>query len=155
MIDQAVGARRRFVVLTLLGLSVPCAWAQSGIEVEGAWARATVPGQTVGGVYLQIRSSVPAQIVRVTTSDAKSAEIHSMSQEGGVMKMRQLDRLELPAGQTVTLEPGGNHIMLLDLRKPLKPGERVRLTLVIQRPGKKISVPVVAEVKPIAPDGAK
>ena len=70
-----------------------------------------------------------------------------MSHEGGVMKMRKLDFLELPPGETVALEPGGNHVMLFDIRNPLKAGERIKLTLVIEQGGKKINVPVDADVR--------
>jgi len=63
------------------------------------------------------------------------------------MKMRKLDFLDLPAGETVALEPRGNHIMLFDIRKPLQAGERIKLTLVIEQDGKKINVPVTAEVR--------
>jgi len=133
----------------LLVLAPPLAWAGSEFEVSDAWARETVPGQQVASVYLMIRSAVPARLIGVTTRGAKTAEIHSMKAEGGVMKMRRLDGLELPAGQVVKLEPGGNHIMLLDIRRQLKVGEHVRLSLVIEAAGKKQSVPVIAEVRPI------
>ena len=149
--DDLIGVMRRFALAALSATMIASvAHAASGIEVKDAWARATVPGQTVGGIYLQIRSSTPARVVRVTSPDAKSAEIHEMKMQGGVMTMRQLGALELPAGETVKLEPGGYHIMLLDIRKPLKSGEHVRLTLVVERKGKETLVPVVAEVKPIA-----
>jgi copper(I)-binding protein len=121
----------------------------SGIEVKAAWARATVPGQAVAGVYLQIRSTSKAEITGVRTPDAKRAELHSMSSEGGVMRMRQLEKLELPAGQTVTLEPNGIHIMLLDPHRQLKPGDKVKLTLLVRQGGKQVSLPVVAEVRKI------
>ena len=137
-----------FSTLFLL-LAMPDARAGSGIEISDAWARATVPGQQVASVYLQIRSATPARVIRVTSPGAKAAEIHSMTEQGGVMKMRRLDGLDLPAGQTVKLAPGGNHIMLLDIRKPLQPGERVRLTLVVQQKGKTTKIPVDAEVREI------
>ena len=117
------------------------------VEVSDAWARATMPGQAVAGVYFHVKSALKARLVGVKTSSAKTAEIHSMAQEDGVMKMRKLDFLDLPAGEAVVLKPGGNHVMLFDIRKPLKAGERIKLTLIIEQDGKKTNVPVNAEVR--------
>jgi periplasmic copper chaperone A len=123
--------------------------ATPAIEVSNAWARATVPGQQVAGVYLEIRSPRAAKIVAVKSPVSATAEIHSMSNDGGVMKMRQLETLPLPAGETVALQPGGNHIMLLDIKRQLKPGEKVPLTLVVETGGKKREVKVEAEVREV------
>jgi copper(I)-binding protein len=73
-----------------------------------------------------------------------------MSNDNGVMRMRRLPRLELPAGETVRLAPGGDHIMLLDIKRPLRVGERVPLVLTIERNGKKSSIKVQAEVRALA-----
>lgn len=151
--EFASGAVRRASVLALfLVVTMPDAWAQSAIEISDAWARETVPGQRVAGVYLHIRSAAQARLIRVTSPAAKAAEIHSMKEAGGVMRMRRLDGLELPAGQIVKLEPGGNHIMLLEIGRQLKPGEHVRLTLVVEQKGKTRSVPVVVEVRQMGSD---
>jgi len=117
------------------------------VDVSDAWTRATMPGQAVAGVYLHVKSTLKARLVGVTSSSAKTAEIHSMSHEGGVMKMRKLDFLDLPAGETVALEPGGDHVMLFDIRQPLKAGEHIKLMLVVEQGGKRINVPVDAEVR--------
>ena len=119
----------------------------ASVEVTDPWARATMPGQSVAGVYLHVKSTLRGRIVGIKSGSAKTAEIHSMSQENGVMKMRKLDFLDLPPGETVTLEPRGNHVMLFDIRKPLQAGERIKLTLVIEHDGKKINVPVTAAVR--------
>jgi hypothetical protein len=142
------------IVSLLLGgwLALAAASVQAGVVVTGAWARATMPGQTVAGVYMQIRSDAAAKLVGVSSAAAKSAELHRMSHEGGVMKMRHVDSLELPAGKTVALEPGGYHIMLMDIGQPLKPGDRVKLTLLVETGGKRQQVPVEAEVRPLAED---
>jgi hypothetical protein len=121
--------------------------AEPVAEVTGAWVRATVPGQQVAGAYLTIRSARAAKLVGVRSAVAKSAEIHSMSNDGGVMRMRKLDGLALPAGERVALEPGGNHIMLLDIERQLQPGEKVPLTLIVSQDGKKQAVKVEAEVR--------
>ncbi len=125
--------------------------AQATIAVENIWARATVPGQKVGAVYLEIRSEKPANLVGVSSPAARSAEIHSMSNDGGVMKMRRLKRLDLPAEQTVRLAPNGNHIMLLDLKQPLQPGARVPVILIVEQKGKKKWIHVQAEVRAVTP----
>lgn len=114
--------------------------AAGEVDVVQAWVRATAPGQQVAGAYLQITSTVPAKLIAASSPVAGSVEIHSMRMEGGIMKMRQLQGLDLPANKPVKLEPGGLHLMLLDLKKPLKPGDRVPLRLTIEQAGKKKSV---------------
>jgi copper(I)-binding protein len=117
------------------------------VEVSDAWVRATVPGQNVAAAYMTLRAGSAARLVGVKTKAARSAEIHSMSHEGGVMKMRRLESLELPAGQDVALEPGGNHIMLFDPIKPLKEGQRVGLKLLVEQGGKRAEISVDAPVR--------
>jgi copper(I)-binding protein len=141
--------RRAAAALSLLSLIIPAAHAQ--VEVTDAWIRATVPGQKVAAGYMKLRSAQAAKLVGVKTDAARSAEVHTMSHEGGVMKMRKLDALALPAGETVVLEPGGNHLMLFDPRKPLTKGQRVDLKLVVEQGGTRSEVPVQAEVR--TPDG--
>jgi periplasmic copper chaperone A len=121
--------------------------AQPVVEVTGAWVRATVPGQQVAGAYLTIRSARAAKLIGVKSPVAKSAEIHSMSNDGGVMRMRKLDGLALPAEERVALEPGGNHIMLLDIKRQLQPGEKVQIALTVSQGGKNQTVKVEAEVR--------
>ena len=129
--------------------------ARAQVEVTDAWVRATVPGQKVAAAYMHLRATAAAKLVGVETKAARSAEIHTMSHEGGVMKMRRLDALELPAGQAVALEPGGNHIMLFDPVKPLTEGQRVPLKLIVEQGGKRVEVAVDAPVRaPGADEGA-
>lgn len=142
------GIARAWVLLALGWLSAGAqAWAD--VQVSGAWARATLPGQKVAGVYLQLRSDAPAALIGVKSDAAKAAEIHHMTNEGGVMKMRAVDALALPPGETVALEPGGYHVMLLDIARPLKAGERVGLVLVIEQSGKRVELPVRAQIRPL------
>jgi copper(I)-binding protein len=121
--------------------------ARAQVEVTDAWVRATVPGQKVAAGYLTLRSVRTAKLVGVKTAAARSAELHSMTHEGGVMKMRRLDALDLPAGVAVALEPGGNHLMLFDPRQPLVKGQTVALELVIEQDGKRLDIPVTAAVR--------
>jgi len=89
----------------------------------------------------------------VASTFAGSAEVHWMTMEGGTMRMRPIDALELPAGQMVELAPGGYHIMLFRLRQPLSAGERLELTLELETAaGGKLQVPVSAEIRARAAD---
>lgn len=127
--------------------------AADTVQVTDAWARATVPGQKVAGAYMQIVSAVDARLVGVASPVAGSAEVHWMTMEGGTMRMRAIDALELPAGKVVDLAPGGYHIMLFRLKQPLIAGERVALTLELETvAGGKLQVPISAEIRARAVD---
>ena len=89
----------RLGTLVVLGLLSVGTGAWADVKVSGAWARATMPGQEVAAVYMQLRSDVRARLVGIKTSAAKTAELHEMSNEGGVMRMRQVASLDLPAGK--------------------------------------------------------
>jgi len=138
---------RAFLLVAICFAVSLAAQAERGVSVAQAWARATVPGQKVAGIYLDVRSDEAAVLTGVSSAAARSAEIHSMSNDNGVMRMRHLPRLDLPAGETVRLVPGGNHIMLLDIKRPLQAGERVPLTLIVERNGKKTLVQVQVDVR--------
>ena len=95
-------------------------WAQTAnVKVEGAWARATVQGQKGTGAFMKITAPEGAKLVGASSPAAGVTEVHEMKMEGDVMKMRAMPFLDLPAGKTVELKPGGYHIMLLDLKAPL------------------------------------
>ena len=107
----------------------------SQLEVSDAWARAT-PGKAETGVaYLKIRSPTPDRLVSASSPVAKKAELHTMEMAGMVMKMRPLAGLDIPAGQPVTLKPGGEHIMLMGLNRPLREGQSFPLTLNFEKAG--------------------
>ncbi|MCW5621307.1 MAG: copper chaperone PCu(A)C [Burkholderiales bacterium] len=142
----------------LLAVVAAAAWmagAQAGeIEVRDAWARATMPGQKVAGVYMTITSAATAaRLVGVDSPASQAAEIHEMRHENGVMKMRRREVLELPAGEAVKLAPGGLHIMLMDVKQPLAAGGEVALTLTIEQEGKRRTVAVKAPVKAVGATG--
>jgi copper(I)-binding protein len=110
--------------------------AQTGqLEISNAWARATPAKAENGVAYLTIRSPTPDRLVSVSSPVAKKAELHTMSMEGMVMKMRPLAGLDIAAGQSVTLKPGGEHIMLLGLNGPLREGQSFPLTLTFEKAG--------------------
>ncbi len=111
---------------------------KGSITVSQSWSRATSPRATVGAGFLTIRNSGAQadRLLSATSPRAARVEIHTMSMEGGVMRMRLLvDGIAIPAGGTATLSPGGNHIMLIGLKTPLKAGERVAATLRFARTG--------------------
>ena len=126
------------------------------VTVSNPWARATVAQQQASGVFLELRSAHDdAQLVGVKTDAASSAEVHEMRMQDNVMKMRAVPSVNLPSGQTVTLKPGGYHIMLMGLKKPLVAGENVELTLdVVHADGAKESIAVTAPVRGLAPAAA-
>ncbi len=118
-------------VLALLALTAPLALAQT--TVSDAWVRGTVPQQKATGLFAQITSAKGGRLVAVSSPLAGVAEVHEMAMEGSTMRMRAVaGGLELPAGKTVQLKPGGYHVMLMDLKQPLKAGDVVPLTLVVE-----------------------
>ena len=135
-------------VTLLAWLCMPVTMAAEPARILNAWVRATVPGQSVAGAYLDIIASAPAALIAVESGVAGKGELHMMSMDGGVMKMRPAGRIELPANQTVSLKPGGYHVMLMDIKRQLNAGERVPLTLTLQdRYGVKSTLEVNAEVR--------
>ena len=118
------------------------------VAVSGAWARATVPGQPVAAAYLDISSRQGATLIAVRSGAAGAVQVHSMRDDGGVMRMRELKRLELPAGQTVRLAPSGTHLMLLGLKAPLRSGDSITLDLtLVDKAGRSRTVHTVAPVR--------
>jgi uncharacterized protein YcnI len=108
------------------------------LTVEAPWSRATPGGAKVAGGYLRIANTgdAPDRLVGGTAAVAQKFEIHEMTMQGDVMRMRALDNgLEIKPGQTVELKPGGLHLMFLDLQRPLKEGETVKGTLVFEKAG--------------------
>jgi copper(I)-binding protein len=128
-----------------------CLAAQAGmaanISVSGAWARATMPGQPVSGAYMQIQSDADARLVGASSLAVPRVEIHEMKMDGDVMRMREVKAIELPKGKAVSLRPGGYHIMLMNLPKPIAAGDIIPLTLVVESDGKQQTVEVKAEAR--------
>jgi copper(I)-binding protein len=140
-----------FVALAL-GLA---AAAQAQVSVSNAWVRGTVPGQKATGAFMQLKSARGATLVAAESPAAGAVEIHAMRMEGNVMRMRAIGSLELPAGQTVELKPGGYHAMLLDLKAPLKKGDVVPLRLKVRgKDGEVAEIDVAAEVRELTANGA-
>ncbi len=131
------------LLISLAGLP---AWA-ANVSVTNAWVRATMPGQPVGGAYMQIQSDTDARLLSASSSAVPRVEVHEMKMDGDVMRMREVKSVDLPKGKTISLEPGGYHIMLMGLKKPIAAGEVIPLTLVVESDGKKQTVEVKAEAR--------
>jgi copper(I)-binding protein len=107
------------------------------IQIRHPWARATPPGAKVGAGYLEIRNngSQPDRLLSASTSVAKRVEMHVTEHAAEVAKMRQLRAFEIPARERLALSPGGAHLMLVDIARPLQKGERISMTLRFERAG--------------------
>lgn len=119
----------------------------SDIRIENAWVRAPAPGQAVVGGFMDITSPRDARLVSASSPVAGTTELHEMTMKGDVMMMRAVPFVVLPPGQVVKLEPGGLHIMLIDLKKPLKAGDKVPLTLKVQTGKTTQTLAIQAEVR--------
>jgi periplasmic copper chaperone A len=138
--------RPTFITLAALILWIGAAQAQT--TVSDAWVRGTVAQQKATGMFAQITSVQGAKLVAASSPVAGVVEIHEMSMDGNVMKMRAVPALPLPAGKAVELKPGGFHIMLMDLKQPLKAGDAVPVVLVVEgSDGKRSNVDVKATVR--------
>jgi copper(I)-binding protein len=138
--------RNTWMIALVASLAAQAAWA-ANISVTDAWARATMPGQQVSGAYMQIQSDADARLVGVSSPAVPRVEVHEMKMDGGVMRMREVEAIDLPKGKTVSLEPGGFHIMLINLAKPIAAGDVIPLTLVVESGGKRQTVEVKAEAR--------
>jgi hypothetical protein len=140
MFDTRIAAGAALIFLSLA--------AQAQTTVKDPWVRATVAGQKATGMFGQVSSAAGGKLVAASSPVAGIVEIHEMSMDGTTMRMRAIPALDLPAGKAVDLKPGGYHVMLMDLKQPLKAGETVPLTLVVEGAGgQRESVEVKAVVK--------
>jgi copper(I)-binding protein len=131
-----------------------CAIAASAaaqVSVREPWIRATVPAAQATGAFMELVSAQDARLVEVRTPAAGIVEIHQMSMQGDRMMMSAVDGIDLPAGKTVALASGGYHIMMMDLKRQMKAGDKVPMTLVFQKKDKKReTVEVQVPVKPLS-----
>lgn len=144
-----IRSRLAGAALALFALCAAPALAQ--VAVKDAWVRGTVPQQTATGAFMQLTSPVDAKLVAAQSAAAANVEIHEMRMDGGVMRMRPLAALELPANRAVELKPGGYHVMLMNLTKPLKEGDAVTITFTVEAAdGKRSNFDVTATVRPLS-----
>ena len=131
-----------FALLALLLIASPALahdYKLGALEIGDPWARATPPTAPTGGGYLSVKNTgtAPDRLISISSPAAQTVQLHEMKMEGNVMRMRELDGpLEIKPGETVTLAPGGMHLMMMGLKAPLKQGEKVPLTLVFEKAGK-------------------
>jgi len=136
-------------------VAAPSAFSQT--TVKDAWVRGTVAQQQASGAFMQITSAQGGKLVSASSPVAGVSEVHEMAMEGTTMRMRPVPALELSAGRAVELKPGGYHLMLMDLKRELKAGDTVPLTLVIEgKDGKRETLEVKAPVRALgAPEPPK
>lgn len=144
----------RLALLSALAMAASLSQANDtkvgGITIGHAFARSTVPGQKAGGAYLTLNNQGAAdRLVGARTDRAASVELHTMGMDGDVMRMREIDAIDLPSGKVVELKSGGLHLMLMGLKEPLKVGERFPLTLKFEKAGEvKVDVSVERAASP-------
>jgi len=129
------------IAIVFAAVAQSVALAAAPIEFDRVWARATAPGASVGAVYGTVIAAQDDAIVSATTSAAERVEIHATSNVDGVMKMRPVTTVELPAGKRIDFAPGGLHVMLIGLREPLQADQPLTITFVL-RNAAPITIPV-------------
>lgn len=144
---QWIGETMKTLML-YIALAVGASAAEAQIAVHQPWVRGTLPGQDIAAGYMEIHSSKAVSLVKVTSPVAKMVEMHETRMEGDVNKMRAVKRIDVPAGGSVALKPGGYHLMLMGVTKPLQAGQTVPFSLVFETAdGKRSSVEVKAPVR--------
>ena len=130
---------RFLIAAALLASSVVLAhsYEKGDLQIRHPWSRATAPGAKVAVGYMEIRNNgrQPDRLVAASTEVAQRVEMHITQRDGEVMRMRQVKAFEIPARERYTLAPVGPHLMLVDIVRPLKKGERIPLTLRFERAG--------------------
>ena len=133
----------RFALAALL-VALPAA---AQVTVTDPWVRGTVQGQMATGAFMKLQSAKDARLVEAASPVAGVVEIHEMTLENNVMRMRAVKAVSLPAGRAVELKPGGYHVMLMDLKQQMKEGEVVPVTLVVETAGRRETIEVKAPVR--------
>jgi periplasmic copper chaperone A len=117
--------KKIFLLITLSGALA----AHAQVAVDQPWVRGTVAAQKATGAFMSLKSDKPVSLVSVASPAAKIVELHEMRMENNVMKMQAVSKLDIIPGKSTELKPGGYHVMLIDLVKPLSKGDSVPLTL--------------------------
>lgn len=137
-----MGPARRFLpaaVLAVLAVSIAAAhdYALGDLKIDHPWTRATAAAGGSGAGYLVIRNTGtrPDRLLRAETIAARTSELHTMSMEGGVMRMRPVQDIPIPPGGEVRLAPGGLHVMFLGTTQRFRQGEKIPVRLVFERAG--------------------
>ena len=142
-----VGAGWLFVLLPHRAIAA----SNDVVQVSDAWVRATLPGQSVGAAYMRVRSKEDLTLIDVASTVSRTAELHQMSMQGDLMRMREVKALKVSPDKEAALEPGGTHVMLINLKRPMKVGDALTLKLTFRRTnGSTFVLPVSARVKSMA-----
>ena len=120
-----------YAVFLALTFGSSLAMAQS-VTVKDPWIRGTVQGQSATGAFMELTGKSSARLVGADSPAAKTVEVHNMKMENGVMRMFPVEGIDVPAGKTVKLAPGGYHVMMMGLHKPLTEGQKVPLKLTFE-----------------------
>ena len=148
--------KTQFLASAALSALMFATCAQAQVIVTDPWVRATVPAAKASGAFMRLQSAQDARLVEVRSSVAGMVEIHQMAMDNNMMKMQQVDGIDLPAGKPVDLASGGYHVMLMMLKRQLKEGETVPLTLVVRKKDKKLeTVELNVAVRPLTYTPAK
>jgi hypothetical protein len=139
----------KYIAHTLaIAAALLAASAHAQVTVKDAWIRATVPQQKATGAFMRIDAAKDTKLVSASSPVTPVVEVHEMAMQDNVMRMRQVPAVDVPAGKTVELKPGGYHVMLLDLKQQVKEGDTVPLALVFEgKDGKRETVEVKAQVR--------
>ena len=121
-----------FVSLSLFCVALPVSAQQNASAlptISDVWVKATIPGGSVSGAYMQIKSAATVKLIKVESPAAGLIELHESKMTNGVMEMNAVDGVDIPAGKRVTLKPGGMHVMMMKIAKPIVVGDKVPLTM--------------------------
>ncbi|NPA12706.1 MAG: copper chaperone PCu(A)C [Aquificae bacterium] len=135
-------------VFTLVLILSFVAYGKPKIEIEDPWVRAVPPNMKNSALFMEIENEGDEAdvLLKVESDISKMVQLHKTVNENGVMKMVHIDKLVIPPHSEVKLKPGGYHIMLMGLKKPLKEGDKVKFTLIFKKSGKiQIEAPVKAK----------
>lgn len=144
---------KKIIVACAFALAASVALAK--ITVSEPWVRATVAQQPTAGAYMKLHSTENARLVSVQSVVANTVEVHEMSMQDNIMRMRQIVGLPLPAGKTVELKPGAYHLMMTGLKHELKAGDHVPMTLTIEQDGKLEIIALDVPVRALGNNTAK
>jgi len=126
--------------------------SQAQVTIKEPWVRSTVPGQSATGAFMQLTARQDTKLIAVRSPVAGIVEVHEMLVDKGIMKMRSVDKLLLPAGKTVELRSGGYHVMMMDLKRQIKTGDEVPLTIEFESSqGQRVTVDVKAVARLVKP----
>ena len=132
-------------VFIIINLTCFSALVHADLRISDAWVKPTVSGQPVAGAYMTCTADKNMEVVEASSPVAGKTEIHSMSMEGNIMRMKRLERLPIKAGTSLQLKPGGLHIMLIKLKQQIREGDVIPISLIAQDGhGKKTTLSIKA-----------